>query len=56
MITQFPSKEYDISRLISKSRLQEDYIAYCKKAFARSLPNNVIIEESNNIVSAMIAI
>ena len=54
MITQFPSKEYDISRLISKSRLPEDYIAYCKKAFARSLPNNVIIEESNNIVSAMI--
>ena len=31
MITQFPSKEYDISRLISKSRLPEDYIAYCKK-------------------------
>ena len=54
MITQFPSKEYDISRLISKSRLPEDYIAYCKKAFARSLPNNVIIEESNNVVSAMI--
>ena len=54
MITQFPSKEYDISRLISKSRLPEDYVAYCKKAFARSLPNNVIIEESNNIVSAMI--
>ena len=54
MITQFPSKEYDISCLISKSRLPEDYIAYCKKAFARSLPNNVIIEESNNIVSAMI--
>ena len=54
MITQFPSKEYDISRLISKSRLPEDYITYCKKAFARSLPNNVIIEESNNIVSAMI--
>ena len=54
MITQFPSKEYDISRLISKSRLPEDYVAYCKKAFARSLPNNVIIEESNNVVSAMI--
>ena len=54
MITQFTSKEYDISRLISKSRLPDDYIAYCKKAFARSLPNNVIIEESNNIVSAMI--
>ena len=54
MITQFPSKEYDISRLISKSRLPEDYIAYCKKAFARSLPNNVTIEESNNVVSAMI--
>ena len=54
MITQFPSKEYDISWLISKSRLPEDYIAYCKKAFARSLPNNVIIEESNNVVSAMI--
>ena len=54
MIKQFPSKEYDISRLISKSRLPEDYIAYCKKAFARSLPNNVIIEESNNVVSAMI--
>ena len=54
MITQFPSKEYDISRLISKSRLPEDYIAYCKKAFARSLPSNVIIEESNNVVSAMI--
>ena len=54
MITQFPSKEYDISRLISKSRLPEDYIAYCKKSFARSLPNNVIIEESNNVVSAMI--
>ena len=54
MITQFPSKEYDIQRLISKSRLPEDYIAYCKKAFARSLPNNVIIEESNNVVSAMI--
>ena len=54
MITQFTSKEYDISRLISKSRLPEDYVAYCKKAFARSLPNNVIIEESNNVVSAMI--
>lgn len=54
MITQFPSKEYDISRLISKSRLPEDYIAYCKKAFARSLPNNVIIEEFNNVVSARI--
>ena len=54
MITQFPSKEYDISRLISKSRLPEDYVAYCKKAFAMSLPNNVIIEESNNVVSAMI--
>ena len=54
MITQFPSKEYDISRLISKSHLPEDYVAYCKKAFARSLPNNVIIEESNNVVSAMI--
>ena len=54
MITQFPSKEYDISLLISKSRLPEDYVAYCKKAFARSLPNNVIIEEYNNIVSAMI--
>ena len=54
MITQFPSKEYDISRLISKSRLPDDYFAYCKKAFARSLPNNVIIEESNNVVSAMI--
>ena len=54
MITQFPSKEYDISRLISKSRLPEDYVAYCKKAFVRSLPNNVIIEESNNVVSAMI--
>ena len=54
MITQFPSKEYDISRLISKSRLPEDYIAYCKKAFARSLPNNVVIKESNNVVSASI--
>ena len=54
MIAQFSSKEYDISRLISKSRLSEDYIAYCKKAFARSLPNNVIIEEFNNIVSARI--
>lgn len=54
MIAQFPSKEYDISRLISRSRLPEDYIAYCKKAFASSLPNNVIIEESNNMVSAMI--
>lgn len=54
MIVQFPSKEYDISRLISKSRLQEDYIAYCKKAFVKSLPNNVIIEESNNVVSARI--
>lgn len=55
MIAQFPSKEYDISCLISKSRLPEDYIAYCKKAFARSLHNNVIIEESNNVVSAMVA-
>ena len=54
MITQFSSKEYDISRLISKSRLPEDYIAYCKKAFTRPLPNNVIIEESNNVVSARI--
>lgn len=54
MIAQFPSKEYDISQLISKSRLPEDYIAYCKKAFARSLPNNVIIEEFNNIASARI--
>lgn len=54
MIAQFPSKEYDISQLISKSRLPEDYIAYCKKAFARSLPNNVIIEEFNNAVSARI--
>ena len=54
MIAQFHSKEYDISCLISKSRLPEDYIAYCKKAFAKSLPNNVIIEESNNVVSARI--
>ena len=54
MITQFPSKEYDISRLISKSRLPEDYIAYCKKTFTRSLPNNVIIEEFNNVVSARV--
>ena len=54
MIAQFPSKEYDISQLISKSRLPEDYIAYCKKAFAKSLHNNVIIEESNNVVSARI--
>ena len=54
MISQFPSKEYDISQLISKSRLPEDYIAYCKKAFTRSLPNNVIIEEFNNVVSASI--
>lgn len=54
MIAQFPSKEYDISQLISKSRLPEDYIAYCKKAFARSLPNNVIIEEFNNAISARI--
>lgn len=54
MIAQFPSKEYDISQLISKSRLPEDYIVYCKKAFARSLPNNVIIEEFNNIASARI--
>ena len=54
MITQFLSKEYDISRLISKSRLPEDYIAYCKKAFTRSLHNNVIIEESNNVVSARV--
>lgn len=54
MMTQFPSKEYDISRLISKSRLPEDYIIYCKKAFAMSLLNNVIIEEFNNVVSARI--
>lgn len=54
MIAQFPSKEYDISLLISKSRLPEDYIVYCKKAFARSLPNNAIIEEFNNVVSARI--
>ena len=54
MIAQFSSKEYDISRLISKSRLPEDYIVYCKKAFARSLPNNAIIEEFNNVVSARI--
>lgn len=54
MISQFPSKEYDISQLISKSRLQEDYIVYCKKAFAKSLPNNIIIEDYNNVVSARI--
>ena len=54
MIAQFHSKEYDISLLISKSRLPEDYIVYCKKAFARSLPNNAIIEEFNNVVSARI--
>lgn len=54
MIAQFPSKEYDISQLISKSRLPEDYIAYCKKAFVKSLPNNVISEEFNNAVSARI--
>lgn len=54
MIAQFHSKEYDISCLISKSRLPEDYIAYCKKAFAKPLHNNVIIEESNNVASARV--